>query len=139
MRPERRIHDERGGIITGSLVRYALVLVILGLVLIEGGSIIFTMIRLQNAADAAALVAADQWQATGNIRTARRAARAELDTKGQDEATITSIEADGSPTYELRLTTQREAPTILVRRIGFLEDLGLVDIEADARPIDAGV
>ncbi|MGH2684210.1 MAG: pilus assembly protein TadG-related protein [Actinomycetota bacterium] len=139
MRPERRIHDERGGIITGSLLRYAVILVILGLVAIEGGSIIFTVIRLQNAADAAALRAADEWQSTGDIRTARRAARAELDTKGQEEATITAIEADGAPTYELRLTAQKEAPTILVGRIGFLEDLGVVDIEADARPIEAGV
>ena len=139
MRREPRIHDERGGIVTGSLARYAIVLVLLGLVLIEGGSIIFATIQLQNAADSAAVVAADQWQTTGNIRTARRSARAELDTKGQEEATITSIEADGAPTYELRLTAQKEAPTILVQRIGFLADLGVVDIEAEARPVEAGV
>jgi hypothetical protein len=139
MRAPRGFHDEHGGIITGTLVRYTIILVILGLVAIEGGSIIFTIIRLQNSADAAAVVAADTWQETGNIRTARRAARAELDTKDQEDATITGIEADAAPTYEVRLTAQKEAPTILVSRIGFLEGLGIVDIEATARPIEAGV
>ena len=133
-----RLRDERG-IIVGTLVRYVLVLVVLGLVLIEAGSIIFTMIRLQNAADAAAVLAADAWAETGNIRTARRAARAELDNKDQDDATITSFEGDGAPTFEIRFTAEKEAPTIVVSRLGFLEDLGIVEADASARPVESGV
>jgi Flp pilus assembly protein TadG len=134
----QRLRDERG-IITGTLVRYAAILLVLGLVAIEGGSIAFTFIRLQNASDAAALAAADTWSSTRNLRTARRAARAELDTKDQDDATIVDIEGDGPPGFEIRLRVRKEAPTILVNRIGFLSDLGIVEIDAEARPVQPGV
>ena len=132
------LRDERG-IITASLVRYTAILVVLGLILIEAGSILYTYIRLQNTSDAAAVAAADTWSETGNIRTARRAARAELDTKDQEDATIVRFEGDGPPTYEVRLTARKEAPTIIVGRIGFLRDLAEVDVEADARPVQPGV
>jgi Flp pilus assembly protein TadG len=134
----QRLRDERG-IITGTLVRYAAILLVLGLVAIEGGSIAFTFIRLQNASDAAALAAADTWSSTRNLRTARRAARAELDTKDHNDATIVDIEGDGPPGFEIRLRVRKEAPTILVNRIGFLSDLGIVEIDAEARPVQPGV
>ena len=134
----QRLRDQRG-IITGTLVRYAAILLVLGLVAIEGGSIAFTFIRLQNASDAAALAAADTWSSTRNLRTARRAARAELDTKDHEDATIVDIEGDGPPLFEIRLHVRKEAPTILVNRIGFLSDLGIVEIDAEARPVQPGV
>lgn len=133
-----RLRDERG-IITGALFRYVAILVVLGVILIEGGSILYTYIRLQNATDAAAVAGADAWSQTGNIRVARRTIRNELDTKDQEAATIVEVEADGPPDFEVRVTTRREAPTILVQRIGFLRGLGEVEVEASARPVQPGV
>jgi hypothetical protein len=138
MNPVRRLQDERG-IITGTLVRYVVLLVVVGMVAIEAGSIAFTYIRLQNAADAAAVVAADVWAETRDVRSARRAARAELDLKDQEAATIIGFEGDNVPPHEVRFTAGREAPTILVGRIGFLEELGRVEVEASARPVAPGV
>jgi Flp pilus assembly protein TadG len=135
----RRLHRDQRGIVAGSLVRYAVVLVILGVIMIEAGSILFTYIGLQNAADAAAIRAADTWSVSRDLRTARRAARDELDTKGQDDATITTFEADSLPALQVRFTVEKQAPTLIVQRLSFLEDLGIVEVDATAQPVAPGV
>lgn len=140
MKAPARWGDERG--LAGfSLLRYAIIIVLLGLVAIEGGSIIFTTIGLQNAADAAALDAADTWKKTGNITLARQAALETLAQREQDEAHIPAakFEADASPTYEVRFTVTKQASTLVVHRIGFLEGLAQVDVDAKARPVEQGV
>ncbi len=134
-----RLHRDQRGFVAGSLVRYAIVLVILGVIMIEAGSILFTYIGLQNAADASAIAAADAWSDSRSLRVARRTARADLDTRGQENATITSFEADSLPALEVRLTVEKAAPTLLVQRIGFLEGLGVVEVDAAAQPVQAGV
>lgn len=130
-----RVADERG-IIGISLIRWAIVLVLLGVVVIEGGSIIFTAISLQNAADAAAIEAADIWEETGNIDRARAAALDALQERNQEDASIpaANFEADGSPTFEVRFQAVKQASTLIVHRIEFLEDLAEVTVEAKARP-----
>lgn len=135
-----RIADERG-VVGVPLIRWAIILILLGLVAIEGGSIIFTTIGLQNASDAAALEAADIWEDTGNITQARRAARETLDDRDHQEAEILedSFEADRSDPFEVRFTVVEQASTLIVHRIGFLEDLGRVTVEASARPVEPGV
>ena len=140
MKPPRRIGDERG-VVGVSLIRWGIILVILGLVFIEGGSIIFTTIGMQNAADVAAIDAADTWAKTGNLSSARQAALLALRSRDQDEARIpkSSFEADGAPTYEVRFEVVKEARTIIVQHIGFLEDLAVVSIDVKARPIETDV
>ena len=138
MNLSRLARDERG-IIGSSLVRYAVILVVLGVIAIEAGSILFTYIRLQNAADSAAITAADVWADTRDPRAARRAARAELDLKDQENASIIGFEADSAPELEVRFTLRKAAPTLLVQRIGFLEELGIVEVDAVAQPVAAGV
>ena len=132
--------DEKG-FVSFSLIRWILVIALLGLVVIEGGSIIFTSIGLQNTADAAALEAADIWEQTGNIDAAKAAALDVLDSQNQDDAHIPerTFEADGAPTYEVRFEVVKQAATLIVQRVEFLEDLGEVRVEAKARPVEAGV
>jgi uncharacterized membrane protein len=140
MKSPLRVGDERG-VVGISLIRWGIVLVILGLVLIEGGSIIFTTIGMQNAADVAAIDAADTWAKTGSLNTARQAALEALRARDQDEARIpkSSFEADGAPSYEVRFIVVKEARTIVVQHIGFLEDLAVVSIDVSARPIETDV
>ena len=140
MTSARRIGDERG-VVGVSLIRWGIILVILGLVLIEGGSIIFTSIGLQNAADVAAIDAADTWAKTGNLNSARQAALTALRSRDQDDARIpkNSFEADGAPSYEVRFVVVKEARTLIVQHIGFLEDLAVVSIDVKARPIETDV
>jgi hypothetical protein len=127
-----RFRDERG-ILGVSIVRWILVIVLLGLVAIEGGSIIFTTIGLQNAADPAALEAADVWAKTRDFRDARDAAVRVLDEREQDEARIVKFEADGFPPFEVRMTVKKQASTLLIHRIGFLEGLAQVEVKAEAQ------
>jgi hypothetical protein len=135
-----RIADERG-LVGISLIRWALVLVLLGLIVIEGGSIIFTTIGLSNAADAAANEASDVWMRSGNINQARDAALNALQERQQEDARVPAarFEADGPPTYEVRFVVVKQAATLIVHRIGFLEDLAVVEVEVSARSIDSGV
>ena len=135
-----RIADQRG-LVGISLIRWSLILVLLGLIVIEGGSIIFTTIGLSNAADAAANEASDVWSGSGNIHAAREAALDALRDRQQAGARIPAarFEADGPPTYEVRFVVVKQAATLIVHRISFLEDLAEVEVEARARPIEAGV
>lgn len=140
MKAAVRISDERG--LAGfSLIRYAIIIVVLGLVAIEGGSIIFTTIGLQNAADAAALDAADTWKKTGSPTLARQAALETLAQREQDQARVPAarFEVHGEPTYEVSFTVIKQASTLIVHRIGFLEGLAQVDVDATARPVEQGV
>jgi hypothetical protein len=135
-----RIGDERG-IVGISLIRWVLVLVLMGIVVIEAGSIIFTTIGLQNAADTAALEAADVWDDTGNVVAARAAALESLRDHQQDEARLPAdqFEADGSPTFEVRFEVTKQAPTLVVQHISFLKDFAEITVEAKARPVEPGV
>ncbi|MGH2710935.1 MAG: hypothetical protein ACRDH9_07010 [Actinomycetota bacterium] len=140
MTTSRRLGDQRG-VVGISLVRWGIVLVLLGLVLIEGGSIIFTTIGLQNAADVAGIDAADTWAKTGNLDASRQAALLALRSRDQDAARIprNSFEADGAPTFEVRFEVVKQARTLVVQHIGFLEDLAEVSIDVEARPIETDV
>lgn len=135
-----RLPDERG-VVGVSLIRWSIILVLLGLVAIEGGSIIFTTIGLQNAADAAAVEAADVWDDTGSLERARETARTALSSRQQEDAEIVeeSFEADRFDPFEVRFEVTKQANTLLVHRIGFLEDLAEVTVTASARPVEAGV
>jgi uncharacterized membrane protein len=135
-----RLADEHG-LVGVSLIRWGLVIVLLGLVVIEGGSIIFTRIGLQNTADAAAIEAADIWEESHNIDAAMAAALDVLDEQNQDDAIIPAAKfhADGPPTYEVRFEVVKQAATLIVQRVEFLEDLGEVRVEAKARPVEPGV
>lgn len=140
MKAAARLRDERGAM-GFSLIRWAIVIILLGLVVIEGGSIIFTTIGLQNAADAAALDAADAWKRSHNLPAARAAALIALDSRQQEDARVPAaeFEADGPPTYEVRFTVKKQASTLLVHRIGFLEGLAEVEVDTEARPVEPGV
>jgi hypothetical protein len=135
-----RIGDERG-LVSFSIIRWVLVLVLLGLVVIEGGSIIFTTIGLQNASDAAAHDAVEAWQKSGNIDQALAAARNALDARQQEDARLPAakFEADGAPFFEVRFVAIKEAPTIVVQHIPFLAEFAEVEVEAAARPVDPDI
>ncbi len=133
-----RLHDERG-LIGFSLIRWVLVIVLLGVIMIEGGSIIFTTIGLQNAADAAATEAATTWRETRDLEAARTTALRALAVREQDAARIVDIDADNTEPLEVRITVSKMAATLIIHRIGFLEDFAKVDVKAEGREIESGI
>lgn len=138
MKGAARFRDERG-LLGVSLVRWIIVIVLFGLVAVEGGSIIFTTIGLQNAADTAASVAAEKWDESRDFRLAREAALDSLAEQEQDDARITRFEADGFSPFEVRFTVEKQAATLLIHRIGFLKDFATVDVKAEAHTVQSDV
>ena len=133
-----RLRGEHG-VIGVSLIRWTIILVLVGVVVIEGASIIFTAIGLQNAADGAAAEAAATWRRTRDLEAAREAALQVLDDSEHDEARIILIDGDSTEPYELRLTVRKRASTLIVHQIGFLKDLATVEVEAEARGNESGI
>ena len=134
-----RLHRDERGLAGASVARYIVVIAILGLVVVEFGSVLVTNISLQNAADSAVIEAADAWEASTDIRRAEAVARDALNRRQQEDAQIVRVEADPSPSYEVRLTVRKQASTLLVHRISFLEDLAVVEAEARGGPAEPGV
>jgi Flp pilus assembly protein TadG len=119
----RRLHaDERGGLISGFIIRTVIVFGLLILGLEEIGQVIWTQVRVSNAAGAAAQAGADSYAATKSVNEAEKAA---VDAAYADnpKAKVTSVvvNQDGSVTVTAQLT----APTLIIQRISFLKKYGL--------------
>lgn len=114
-----RVHDERG-IIAASLIRTIIVLTLIGLAAIETSAILFARLQAQDVAETAASVGAGAYRDSKNVETARSTATTAMRDKDKD-VTMTAFEvfSDG----RVRVVVVKEAKTLLVQRIGFLEDL----------------
>jgi Flp pilus assembly protein TadG len=130
-----RLADERGFVIA-SLIRLVVVLLVLGLVVVEGGSILFTRLTLGDAVEYAATQGAAQLQSSRSPQAAQ-AATAEALAERENDATLTRFEV--LPDGGVRVTATKQAATILLQRIGFLEDLARVEVTASGRPVNPNV
>jgi uncharacterized membrane protein len=108
--------DERG-IVTGHLLRLVLVLGLLGLVAVEGASVLFARLNAQDAAESAAAVAASRFRDTGSVADARQAAQDDTVLVDRNaELRSFEVRPDGS----VRVVVVRRASTIFIQHIGFL-------------------
>ncbi|MGH2661512.1 MAG: pilus assembly protein TadG-related protein [Actinomycetota bacterium] len=130
------LHADERGIILASLLKAVLVLALVGLVVVEAGSIFFTKLRIQDSADAAAIVGADQLSTSGDPQLARQQVIEALRLR-DPEMRLRKFEA--SPDGTVRVTVRKVAPTILVHRFDFSEDWGIIDAEARGRPVSPDV
>ncbi len=125
-----RLAEERGFVIA-SLVRMIVLLLALGIVVVEGGSILFSRIALDDAANAAAVNAADQLDQSQSQQAAQAVAAQTL-AERDSEAKVVRFEV--LPDGFVRITVRKQAATIFVHRIGFLEDLAVVEAVATGGP-----
>ncbi len=111
------MHSESGGIITGWLIKLAVSLAIVGLVAFEAGAIVVARVGVESTAGDAAGAAADEFARSGDEKAAEAAARALAEKEG---ATLESfaVEEGGKA---IVVTVVKEASTVLVDRIGFIE------------------
>lgn len=111
--------DERG--LIGKIL--LIWLVILGLVvvaLIDGGSIVLARLRTNDLARDAAFAAEERFSETGSRRQAVRAALATIAETDKD-ARLVELEVSGRGDVTVVVTDR--AGTLLIGRLGFLEDL----------------
>lgn len=113
----RRLHDERG-LILALLLRLALPLALVGAVGYEAAAVAAARSDAQEVADAAAVAAGDAYRRTESLDDARRAARRTI-RRRSPAARLESFGIGGDG--RIRVTVRREAGTLVVQHVDFLE------------------
>jgi len=129
--PSSRWNDERG--LVGKMIVVTLILiVVIGLAVVEAGSIVFTKLSLENTASA---VAADGARDLGTSHSQAGACQAAAESlKERDgDAVLVTCQADPS-TGQIFIKLRKTASTLIVRRVGFLRKLGVVKATAETGP-----
>lgn len=128
--PLDRLRDERG-ILIGAVAKLVIFLVLLGLFLFEGGSVIWARLSAQDTADAAATTAVTTYRDTRNVREAEaEAARTVRDKDETARMTHFEVHSDGSVTVRVR----KRAETLIMEHIGFLQGLTIARGAATIEP-----
>jgi hypothetical protein len=126
-----RWSDERGSV--GRLIIGTVVLIfVVGLAVVETGSIIFTHLSLENTASDVAADAAVDINASHSANAACNTALQSTHTHDKD-AKLVSCSADPK-TGEVKVKLRKVATTLIVKHVGFLRKLGVVKATADTGP-----
>ena len=131
MSPGRlRAHGDERGLVGKLLIVSMLLLVLLGLAAVDAGSILLLRVRTGDLAGDAATAAADAFAETRDEREAKLAALGTIADADQ-RARLERIEVRrGEVTVELSAS----ADTLVVERVPFLDDLGLVTVTRTRGP-----
>jgi len=126
-----RWQDERG--LVGKAIIVLLVIVVLvGLAAVEAGSIVFTKLSLDNTAQSAAADGERALESSRDPKGACAAAQASALEEDKD-AHFVACTADPKA-LTITIQIKKTAPTLIVRRIGFLRKLGVVKATASTGP-----
>ena len=127
------LHDQ-AGLIGKIAVFWIVVLLLVGLLVLDGISIVLTTFRLSNTAQAAASTAASQYHTTPNATDACRLAERDLLTDGvplPENGKWCRIDAvTGQATIALRTT----ASSLVLGRLSFTRDFTDVNVKETAEP-----
>ena len=131
-----RFHADERGIVVSFLAKVILGLVISGTLLIEGGSIMFTKLRVQDVAESAATAGAAQLERTRDCSAAGDAAGiSALDKDPRAQLRSYQCHRDG----RFSVLVRKRAETLYVHLIGFMEDLTVAEAQVTADPPEANV
>lgn len=122
--------DERG-IVASFLVKAILGLVVAGTLLIEGGSILFTRLRVQDVAESAATAGAAQLAQSPDCRGAGQVASVTAHDK-DSRARVRSYQCHQDGRFTVVVT--KRADTLYVHLVGFLEDFTLARAQVTSEP-----
>ncbi|MDP9340958.1 MAG: pilus assembly protein TadG-related protein [Actinomycetota bacterium] len=119
------------GLVGRSVVILLVVALVLGLAAVEGGSILFTQLKLQDAADAAASAASSAFGSSHQVPSAKQAALEAIQENDEGAHLVKLvIDTNGDVTVVLK----KKAATMVVHRIGFLKHLGIVKATSTSGP-----
>lgn len=131
MSPPARWDDERG-LVGKAVVILLIVILVIGVMAVEAGSIIFTKLSLENTADAAAADGERDFASSHNVAEACAAAKASALDHDKDVHFVACTADPNSGVISIKI--RKTAPTLIVRRIGFLRKLGVVKATAQTGP-----
>jgi Tfp pilus assembly protein PilX len=133
--PERSLslHDQ-AGLIGKIAVVWIVVLLLVGLLVLDGISIVLTTLRLSNTAQAAASTAATAFHNGQDVEAACLAADKDL--------TDDSVSVPSNPgwcrideaTGQATITLKKSASTLVLGRLSFTSDLTKVSVKESAEP-----
>ena len=127
----RRLHDETGLVGRSTVVLMVLVL-IFGLAAVEGGSILFTRLSLQDTADAVANAGAGNYYNTKNFQQAQDASEESL-LEHDASAKLVGFQVDPS-SGNVTVTLKKVASTMLIQRFHFSRKLAVIRVSSTAGP-----
>jgi len=128
------LSDQRG-LINKSLLLIIVFLLAVGVVIVDGSSILFRSMQLTDVADKAALDAAAAYDSSKSERAAKEAAQATIASQ-DSQAQITAFDVDPR-TGAATLTLMDTASTLVVKRIGFLQHYSLLTHTSTSGPPSA--
>ncbi len=130
--PRRRLLADERGLVVSFFVKLFVALALVGITAVETGAIIFARLQAQDVAETAAAVAAGSYRDNRVERAASQAAERAVAEK-DPSVEIESFQVnrrDGT----VEITVTKQASTILVQYIGFLEGLATAKGTAVGEP-----
>ncbi|MBI4259867.1 MAG: hypothetical protein HY658_04815 [Actinobacteria bacterium] len=109
-----RLRDEELGLVGKGIVILLVIVALAGLALVEGGSILFTRLQVQDLAQAAAVEGAATFRRTGNAASAESSAAKLVDDR-DPAARITKFTL--LPDGQVTITLCKEASTLVLDRL----------------------
>jgi Flp pilus assembly protein TadG len=130
-------HADERGIVASWLIKVVVGIALVGLVFVEGGSIIFTKLKVQDTAESGAN--AGITYLTANPGECTAAGELGIQAVLDKDPRVKVLEYACLPDGQFRITVQKRAATILVGRISATKDWALARSTASARPAVPGV
>jgi hypothetical protein len=123
-RRPRRLSAE-DGFVTGLVLRVVLGILVLAIVINDGGQLVAAQVRAESVARAAATAGADTWFRTHEERLVQRDAMAAA-VLADPNAAVRSIVVDRQA-GTVTVSVEKKAGTLVVKRVGFLKHYGTQD------------
>ena len=124
--------DERG-LVGRSLVITMILIAVIGVGVIEGGSILFTHLSLQNTADQVASDASVDYVNNQSAAGAQQVAMQSLK-EHDDNAHLVNIQFDVPKAGDVTVKIKKKATTFIVQHVSFLRKFGVVKATATSGP-----
>jgi hypothetical protein len=128
----RAIHRDERGIVVSFLVKVILGFAIVGTILIEGGSILFARLRIEDVAESAATAGASQL--FQDPRDCAAAGQEALITAHDKDATARMKSYECHPDRSFSVVMTKHADTLYVHLISFLKPLTVATAHVTAQP-----
>jgi hypothetical protein len=131
MTPLRRLHGDERGILASFLIKLVIGVALVGLIVIDTTAIVLNNVQTDDVAAAAANDAANAFDDSGSVQSARKAALQAIREEGPDaRMRRLVVRTDGS----VAVTVTNKAGTLLSQHVGFLDDFTVARIRAVGRP-----
>ncbi|MEX0984840.1 MAG: pilus assembly protein TadG-related protein [Actinomycetota bacterium] len=129
-----RLHRDESGMVGKIIVIWLLLVVLLGVVALDTGSILFAKFRLSDLASNAATAGATSFRNGHDVDEACQAAKEAIEREEADQRVPHGFCKVTASNGEVVITLRKQAKTLLAGRLGFTEDLTKLVIRETGRP-----